>query len=283
MLIFAGLCLQRIVIIPCICVALAVWQSEWALCPCWSEFRHCSETCGCVILLLQVRKPSHRNESLRFCYGQSSAANKSWFFILFFSIPFINSYFKTPPGGLRLLLYSTNYNRRGIKGGQTTCCNGLYVLQCICGGTAEAVNLKGRAHSHSWVIKELWRWKWGTIPSSSPFIYMLMICTSFIFRHAGPDLRRSAPMWKMYCNVFFSDERLINVWAKISAIRAIPSAFVSCLTLFLRSSLQSCNYRLCIFRRASLKLCPCIGFSSTGIQLCSTCRLDCSSWFILIL
>lgn len=62
--IFTGLCLQCIAIIPCIYVALAIWQSKWALCTCWMEFHHYSETHRCVILILQVRKLSHRNECL---------------------------------------------------------------------------------------------------------------------------------------------------------------------------------------------------------------------------
>lgn len=202
------------------------------------------------------------------CYGQSSAANKSWFFILvFFSILFINSCFKISPEELGLILYSINYNRHGMKSGKTTWCNSLYDLQCVCGGTTEAVSLKGQTHSNSWVIKELLRWKWDIIPSWSPFIHMLMICMSFIFRHTGTHLRKSAPMWKMYYNIFFSDEQLINVWANVSAIRTIPSILISCLTSFLRFSVQSCNYCLCIFRRTSLIFWPCIGFSSTGIHL----------------
>lgn len=48
-------------------------------------------------------------------------ANKSWFFILvFFSILFINSYFKISPEELGLILYSINYNRHGMKSGKTT-------------------------------------------------------------------------------------------------------------------------------------------------------------------
>lgn len=122
-----------------------------------------------------------------------------------------------------------------------------------------------------------------------PFLISLHIHTawcalSFIFKHTTTDLRKSAPMWKMHY-IFFFSEQLRNVWANVSAIITVTSILISCLTLFLRFSVQSCNYCLYIFRRTSLKFWPSIASAALAIifRFCCICRFDCSSWYILIL